>query len=700
MIPILYESTEKDFKCNGIGFLNDCISCAVTEERNGIYEAELKYPLTGRLYNEISVDRIIKVKANETSDLQLFRIYKNSKPLNGIVTYKAQHISYDLNLNPIIPFESSKSNATTVINEVLNKCYFEHNFTAVSDINTISKINITEPCSARNCLGGTKGSILDNFGGEYEFDNYTIHLHKQRGADNGVSIEYGKNLTDITSDTDISSTYTSIMPYAQDSNGNIVTLSEKVISLDTQKNFGCSRTKIIDFSDKFDVDEKITEAKLKTLAQNYLSNNAIDKISTNIKVSFVQLWQSKEYENYALLERVKLCDTVTIKYKALGVSAKAKVIKTVYNTLNERYENLELGDAKSSFSDTLNKVNSDIQTMQTAINNQPSAMQKAIDNATNIITGQSGGYVVLNPKEYPQEILIMNEDSIEKSTKIWRLNLGGFGYSKNGYNGKFETAITMDGSIVANFITTGILNADLIKAGTISDENGNMSLSMINGNLEFKITDKGKMKLNTNGLTIYDKDNEVLASIFKSSAGRGVLTANRVLIGKRDSETTDIFEDSGKGYIRTDKIKTDELTSDKPTINIDTLLQSSKGYRVVDSNNNEIFCIYNSADIGVCKSNRYAVTDSNGNVIGRFYATSDNKSKIETNSFELVDNGNVIGSFKSNGTGSYLETQYLKVNEAIIMNGIGYHPIELKDENGNRIYVLGYQTTINDKAGD
>lgn len=520
MIPILYDSKETDFTRNGIGFLKDCISCTVTEERNGTYEATFKYPIAGWLFSEITTDRIVKLKANETSELQLFRIYKPSKPLNGIVTFKAQHISYDLNINPVLPFTIDDINANTALSEVLDNCCFEHNFKAVSDIETISKLSIETPVSARNCLGGMSGSILDNFGGEYEFDNFTVKLHKQRGADNGVSIEYGKNLTGLTFETDISNTYTSIMPYAK-SNETVITLPEKTIQLDSASNFGCARCKIVDFSSYFGQNETINTSTLREKAKSYLKANAIDDIKTSVKVSFVHLWQSKEYEKYALLERVRLCDTVSVKYNALGVSVKTKVIKTTYDTLNERYTSLELGEAKSNFASTMNNVNFQMSSMQTAINEQPSVMQKAIDNATDIITGQKGGNILLYPKEQPQELLIMNSNSIETATKMWRFNIGGLGHSKNGYNGPFGLAITMDGQIVADYITAGTLNANLIKAGVLQGikiiaETGSIAgWKMQNGIL---ISDDGTMELDSvsNKITVNDTDGNALMTINKS----------------------------------------------------------------------------------------------------------------------------------------------------------------------------------------
>lgn len=470
MIPILYKNDETNFLRNGIGTLKDCMECIVTEERNGIYECKFKYPVTGQFYSEISPDRIIKVKSNETSDLQLFRIYETSKPQKGIVTFNAQHISYDLNSNIVSPLSLKSVNAAYALTKILENTCFEHHFTAVSTLSTIGNFKITEPVSARNCFGGMEGSILDNFGGEYEFDNFTVKLHANRGADNGVSISYGKNLTNINADTNIQSVYTSIYPYAIDADENLHILPEKVITLGTASSYGAARTLALDLSDKFEDGETITETKLRNYANAYASNNNIDTPDENIKVSFVQLWQSKEYETIALLERVKLCDIVTVKHPILGVSVKTKVIKTTYDSLKEKYVEIELGTARSNFADTLNKVKSDVKTMSDFIKTQPSVMERAIQNATKLITGNSGGYVVLhdsNDDGYPDEILIMDKPNIEEALKVWRWNNSGLGYSSTGYNGDFALAMTIDGSIVADFITSGTLSADLIKTGVL-----------------------------------------------------------------------------------------------------------------------------------------------------------------------------------------------------------------------------------------
>lgn len=480
MIPVLYDKNEKTFAHNGIGLLVDAVKAQVTEERNGSYELSLQYPITGRFYSEITDGAIIKAKANETSSPQLFRIYKSSKPLKGIITYSAEHISYDLNGIPLLGFSIKNATPQMAVTRAIEGAGLPCSFSALSDISTLNSTTVLTPCSVRALLGGQTGSILDVWGGEYEFDNFTVKLHAHRGADNGVIIEYGKNLKDLKQESNIAECYTHLMPYAVyklesegsgDSEEVYVYLSEKVVPLTGAENIGHSKAYIMDFSDRFGEGEEITEEKLRVKAAAYAAEASLGVPKVNITVSFVQLWQTEEYKNIAPLERVKLCDTVTVRFSKLGVTAKAKVIKTVYNSLEEKYESITLGDAKSSFANTVNKQAAEIEAIKSSVvKGQAKAseeLKKAILNATSLITGHSGGYVVLNPAEKPQEILILDAPTIEEAVNVWRWNGGGLGHSSTGYNGEFSTAITADGSIVADFITAGILNGALLQADSV-----------------------------------------------------------------------------------------------------------------------------------------------------------------------------------------------------------------------------------------
>ena len=479
MIPILYEKTENAFTHNGIGFLKDATKCTVTEERNGSYECSLQYPITGQWYDQITEGCINKAKANDTSEPQLFRIYKSSKPLKGIVTYSAEHISYDLNGIPTLGFSVKNVTPQAAITRAIQDAGLPSAFTAISDISTLNSSTILTPCSVRAILGGQAGSVLDVWGGEFEFDNFVVKLHRHRGSDRGVSIEYGKNLKDLKQEANIADCYTHLMPYArysQDGEGDekievYVYLSEKVLPLNNAENIGHSKAYIMDFTDRFGEGEAVTEEALRAKATAYAAAAELGVPKVNITVSFIQLWQTEEYKNIAPLERVMMCDTVAVRFSKLGVTASAKVIKTTYNTLEEKYDSVELGDAKSSFADTVNKQQAAIEEIKTSVKKgQAEAteqLKKAIANATSLITGHSGGYVVLNPAEKPQEILILDAPTLEEAVNVWRWNSGGLGYSSTGYNGEYALAMTMDGAIVADFINAGILNGALLQADSV-----------------------------------------------------------------------------------------------------------------------------------------------------------------------------------------------------------------------------------------
>ena len=378
MIPILYDKNEQDFSHNGIGYLVDAVKAVVTEERNGIYELSFQYPITGMWYDKIEKGSIIKSKANDTSAPQLFRVYKASKPLKGIVTYSAEHISYDLNGVPTLGLSVENATPQEAMSKAINNAVLPCPFSAVSDITTRNGTTIPHPCSVRSILGGQTGSVLDVWGGEYEFDNFTVKLHKNRGQDNGVTIEYGKNLTDLKQKENISECYTHILPYATytrdpageyDENAEpetvFIYLAEKVLPILNAENIGHTKAFIVNLSDEFNEGELITEQALRGKTAEYLKNNpSLGTPKVNITVSFVLLWQTEEYKNIACLERVKMCDIVTVRFSKLGVDAKAKVIKTVYDALKERYDSINLGDAKETLTDTILEVDKSIKSVK------------------------------------------------------------------------------------------------------------------------------------------------------------------------------------------------------------------------------------------------------------------------------------------------------------------------------------------------
>ena len=193
----LFESSDRDFSTNGIGPLPDAISCEVSEERNGPYELEMEYPITGRYYDEIQFRRILYTKPNAYSNRQPFRIYAISKPINGIVTVNAQHISYDLADYSVSPFHATTvGDAFTLLKYSMDDSA-NCPFTFYTDKTTEANMGFNIPMNARTILGGIEGSILDKYRGEYEWDGYLVKFLENRGENRGVTIRYGKNMTDI-----------------------------------------------------------------------------------------------------------------------------------------------------------------------------------------------------------------------------------------------------------------------------------------------------------------------------------------------------------------------------------------------------------------------------------------------------------------------------------------------------------------------
>lgn len=489
MTPILFDSGTTEFSSNGLGKLADATSCTVTEERNGPYELEMTYPVSGALYQDIQLSAIILAKPSDGANEQPFRIYSISRPIGGIVTVNAEHISYQLTHIPCAPFTAST--AAEAMAGLKSNAAEDCPFDFWTDKAASANFAVKTPASIRSRLGGIEGSILDIYGGEYEWDGYTVKLHASRGKDNGVLIKYGKNLTDLKQEESIQNTITGVYPYWASSEGELVQLPEKVILAPSAANYPYHRTIPLDLSAEFK--EAPAEDALREAAESYISGSGIGTPTVSLTVSFVALWQTEEYQDIAPLERVGLCDTVAVEFEKLGVSAKAKVIKTVYNVLLERYDSIDLGEAKSNLATT-------IAVQQKTIEEKTSSsfLKESIDRATGWITGANGGSVILhkdgNGRLY--EILVMDTDDIATAQSVWRWNKNGWGHSSTGYDGPFGTAATIDGQIVADFITAGTMLANRIKGGTLTlggKDNGNGILEVLNeqGNEVCRISNTG-----------------------------------------------------------------------------------------------------------------------------------------------------------------------------------------------------------------
>lgn len=447
MIPILFSENSTVFTSNGIGRLSDAISCVVTEERNGQYELQMVYPSTGKHFEDINLRAIIVAKPSTGTDNQPFRIYNISKPIDGKVTINAQHISYDLTKNVCMPFSVSASSSACyqVLQNLKSYAVETCPFNFSTDVVTVASYDQKAPASIRSRLGGTEGSVLDQFHGEYEWDVYDVKFWANRGQTKNIPLRYGKNITDIKQEAEISQTITGIVPYWMDNEGNnLVTLPERVVYSPNASAYSQKLTVPMDFSADFE--EQPTEATLRTHAQAYVNQSGIGVPKVSIDVSFVNLADTEEYKDLIALQEVNLCDTIPVQFEPLGIDTTAKIVKTEYDVLAEKYKKITVGSLRSNLATNITDQNNNIMTTTSA---KFEKVVTEIDNATAWLTS-SGGYVVAvkNNDGSWKELLFLDTNDIDTATNVLRINENGIGFSSNGVSGPYTQAWTLDGRLV------------------------------------------------------------------------------------------------------------------------------------------------------------------------------------------------------------------------------------------------------------
>lgn len=509
MKPVLFAPTATEFTTNGLGKLSDAASCTVKETRNGAFELTLKYPIEGIHYAEIQQRSIILAKPNPVDLAQPFRVYRISKPINGLVTVYAYHISYDLTGIPVSPYSAASVQAALA--GFSTNAVAANPFTFWSDMTSSGDFTVKSPASVRSLLP----TMLEVYGGEYKYDKYTVRLYQQRGVNRGVTIRYGKNLTDLKQDENCSNVYTGVYAYYSGGNG-IVETSPKVTP--APGTYDYTRVLPLDLTAEFK--EAPTAEALRAAAQEYINSHNIGVPDVSLNVSFVQLEQTQEYKDLALLERVELCDTVTVIFERLGVNATAQVTSTVYNVLIDAYDSVTIGNVRKNVAMTIAE-----QAQEIAKGPDLTALQAAVIEATELITGNQGGYVVIHSStggKTPDEILIMDQPDIESAVQVWRWNKSGLGYSSSGYNGQYGLAMTIDGKINADFIITGGMDAARITAGILQSKDGRFLIDLTANTISMK---------NKSGVSVFSFDgngNLTISGTIYASAGEftGKITAN------------------------------------------------------------------------------------------------------------------------------------------------------------------------------
>ena len=379
MIARLLDSNATDFTVAGIS-LTDAISCKVTEERNGVFDLEMVVATTTPYYEELEVGKLIIAKPNHTQSLQAFEIYEITRPILQRVTVRAHHISYRQSFIPVKPF--SCTGITETLQGLLTNAMESSSFTFTTDItNETSTYNQIAPASMRSRLGGVEGSVLDVFGGEYLWNNYETQLLLHRGADNGVELRVAKNITALEQTTNLESVVTGALPYWANED------ETQFFYGDIQYNsavtdYANHRTVVLDLSEEFETAPTITQ--LNQAGQEYVNQVNLGLPNKNIKVSFIDLADTDEYSG-SPLERINLCDTVSVIYTPLNISYKAKVIKLEFDVLAERTLSVEVGEARSTISKTITDLVGDVSSVVKTGKKLVSVTQK-IDREVGSIT--------------------------------------------------------------------------------------------------------------------------------------------------------------------------------------------------------------------------------------------------------------------------------------------------------------------------
>lgn len=495
----IYSSDTTDFTNNGYGFLTDVLSANVVEELNGDYYLSFTYVLNGALSQYIVQDNIVQCKV-EGGTYQPFRIKRVTKDFSKIEVY-AQHIFYDLLNNLLLNTAPTNLTCQSFGQWLLANTNFQTPFTYYSDISDSASARYVRRNPIEAIMGDIENSMINIFGGDIERDNFTIKQLAQRGNSNGEKLVIGKNIKEIKITMDNTSVITRILPLGFDG----LMLPEVYIDSPDIGNYLTPRIAKVEFQNiKYDP-ESTEEGVYTNLedaytalrnATNQLFESGVDEPLVNVKIDWLELSKTNEYKDYQSLERLHLGDYVTAEI--LGEDYSTRIVKTTYNVLTDSVDKFEIGTIQRNIGTSVN-----INTQKVEQISPTSILQSAKDNATAQINSAMGGYIV----KTNTDLYIMDTPDTATATKVWRWNLNGLAFSDTGINGTYKTAMTADGQIVADMITTGTMSAARIKdlKEIILDEYGAYMHINEDGSVEFGRQDFDyRLVIDNDGVTIFN----------------------------------------------------------------------------------------------------------------------------------------------------------------------------------------------------
>lgn len=494
---MLFEKNEKDFSTRGLGILSDIVDPVMTEVINGIYDMSFFYPLNGKLYSEITHERIVFAKGPKS--YQAFRIKSIEKDdsMNGI-NVRALHITYDLAGNFVEDTFIQDKGGDGAIKQLLEKAVLPHNFTGTSNIQGPFNSRIVRENVLTALLGTADNSFIRRAGGQFERDNFRINWLESMGKDRGVKIKYRKNLVGLRFKEDYTDIVTRIMPQGFDT----LFLPEKYIDSPLINNysnvtirkvkFDSIKSKQINKDDKDAIEHEEALRLLRQKATEYIA--LVDKPKITADVDFVDLSQTVEYAKYKQLETVYIGDIVTIIHGPFNLNFKKQVTSYRYDPVENRYIFITLGEIEDVVSNSfnsgtiaLNKVEELKRELDTSI------LEKYKEVATDLINSGFGGYT----RYHKDRMLVMDTDDEATATKVWQFNKNGIGYSKTGVQGPYVYAWTIDGIFNTDFIGANSITANKLAAdvGQSLDLSSNKSISQsVTSSVKQYITDNPDLK--------------------------------------------------------------------------------------------------------------------------------------------------------------------------------------------------------------
>jgi len=679
MRPILFNKNEQSFDTYGLGELN-VTKGTVTRERNGNYTLYAEIPVNDPMVAILQKEMKLKADAGLRTKNQTFEISRIVKDSSNIVKIYGQHISHKLEyivLRNATAFSGTAFNALAIWKGAL---IGDLTFDVWSDIQTANKgmFDISKMENARLALGGVEGSILDLYGGEYEFDNTTIRLHKQLGRTAPTVLEYGRNILSAELDETIESAYTSVLPFATytpdkpegDTSDNqpdpiTVTIPENYVDSKYKALYAHRRIKVVDFSSEFSTDGKKknipSPEKLRKLATDYMNKNAIGKPKINIKIEYADLAKTLDYADNGWIEELELCDIVPIYYPQIGLTDEtAKVTTITYDFINERNESVEFGDIGTNIKSTMQSG------LAGKVDDIAKSQERFENNLPDYLLNAQGNKVWYNRPDNKEH----------KVGDIW--------FEKNGL---YDRMYVWNGSMWEKRIDTedvDKIKKEVDKQLEQARQSTNLEIEKVNAKAQEAlvkagtIPDAGKLseQIKTLILNSPDLNRKVTESLYQTDSG---VIYNKILQNvKTDFISKQVFDgferstNTGLADLR-NKADNTESAIQRQTVEFNKLTESNKLYeRIIGTSETDapdkLSRLVMSSEIFQTEVGKY-VTDDFNLVYDPTNLSKWKKKQSEANVIEVTASTKLLRITNSNKTNSVYHGFALPLNTSTFTQG-------------------------------